>query len=120
MQDAAYLYRSATDDAIQKEMSSPPAMPSDMKSTDARHDLFANPRPLYVGTVRKLSDRTNDRVTIKSRLPDAEIVGCPPEDVREVKLCGNAELNSPFPLGHEVSFDSARNDLFGEIMQIGL
>jgi hypothetical protein len=120
MQDAAYLDRSPANDAIQKEVSSAPTVPSDVKNAGARHDLVASFRPRYVGAVHKLSHRTNDRIAINSGLLDAKIIGCPPENVCEVELCRNAELNAPFPLGHAVSFDSARNDLFREIMQIGL
>ena len=79
-----------------------PAVPGNVERAEARHDSVARLRSGYIGAGRKLADRPNERVSINSRLPRAEILGCPCEDVCEIELCDSAEANAPVLLDHRM------------------
>src|SRR5580700_7181254 len=101
-------------------MASTPAVPGNVERAQPRHDLVARLRSGYIGTVRKLADRPNQRVAINPRLPRAEILGCPLEDVSEVELRDRAEAYAPRLLDHGPSFARAGNNSFGEVIQVSL
>ncbi|MGY4504818.1 hypothetical protein ACVWYH_008775 [Bradyrhizobium sp. GM24.11] len=88
---------------VHQEVTSAPSVSRDVERAQTPHDLVAGPGSRNVRTVREFGDRLNERVPIDSRLSGAEILGGPFQDIRKIELCGSAETNTPFLLGHEVT-----------------
>ena len=118
MQDACDFDHSVSDDPVQEEVTSTPAVSGNMQRTQAGIDLAAGFGPPHVGTVGEFTDRLDECLPIEAGLSRPETLRRPAEDVCEIEFCPNAEANAPFPLGHEISSGGAGNDLFGEVIEI--
>lgn len=100
VQDADNLDGRFGCNSVHQEVTSATSVSRDVERVKTPHDLVAGPRPRNVRTVRKFGDRLNERVPINSRLSGAEILSAPFQDVRKIELCGSAETDAPFLLGH--------------------
>jgi hypothetical protein len=88
---------------VHQEVTSATSVPCGVERVKTPHDLVSGAGPRNVRTVRKFADRPNERVPIDSGLSGPEILGGPFQDIRKIELCGSAETNAPFLLGHEAT-----------------
>src|SRR5262249_34828146 len=119
VQDAADL-DTPCDNTIYEQVTSPPTAPGNMERTQTRHDLVARFRSSHIGAMRKFADRTQERGAIHSGLARPKVIGRPSENVREIEFSDSAETNAPSWPDHLRSFAPAGNDLFREVIEIGL
>jgi hypothetical protein len=98
---------------VQEEMTSATTVSCDMERAETSRDLVPPTGPDNIRAIGKLSDRMNAGISIDSRLPRAEILCGPLEDVYKIEFGGGAEAHAPFGRRHEL-FDSVGDDLLGE------
>lgn len=103
VQDADNLDRRLGCNPVHQDVTSATSVSRDVERAKTPHDLVSAPGPRNVRTVRKFGDRLNERVPINSCLSGTEILGGPFQDIRKIELCGSAETNTPFLLGHEAA-----------------
>ena len=93
--------------AIEENVTAASAVSCDVERAEAWHDLVAISRSGYIGALRQLAYRLDQRIAIHRGLPRAEILCCPLEDVCKIHFSNSAEANAPSPGNHEMSFARA-------------
>jgi len=102
MQDARDLNGPFCGNPIHQQVATATTMSRNMERAQPPQNLVSGPRPRNVGTIGEFTDGPNDRVSIGVGLARAEVLSGPFENIRQVELCGSAEANAPFGLGHDI------------------
>ena len=100
VQDAHDFDRALRRRAVHQDVTSATTAARDVQRTETGQNLVSGPRACKVRTIGKLANRPDERIAVDARLPRAEFLRGPFDDVREVELSGSAETDAPSLLGH--------------------
>ena len=100
VQDAHDFDRALRRRAVHQDVASATTAARDVQRTETGRISSRALEPVTIRTIGKFANGPDERIAVDARLPRAEFLSGPFDDVREVELSGSAETDAPSLLGH--------------------